>query len=243
VDRTDPLADSNVEVGCGFGATTVFLDCHLRDIGSDKRYYALDTFGGFAPEDVAVGRGRGRGWDYLDFRNNSKASFELTMELNRVRRVAAIKADAKNFRLHDNRPALVLSFRCGPLPAGARYAEGRLGPDDSRRSDRRRRLRCVSPGAAWHYGGVCRVRRRKERAVGHPPHEAWDHPTVVPRPRQGDPLSMQGDAFCASSSPWRPLLETPRSRCRPASHTPDRRQAALGALDSEGPSEEVGITT
>ncbi len=97
VDRTDPLAGSIVEVGCGFGATTVFLDRHLRDIGSDKRYYALDTFGGFAPEDVAVERGRGRRWDYLDFRDNSKASFELTMELNRVRRVTAIKADAKTF--------------------------------------------------------------------------------------------------------------------------------------------------
>ena len=45
VERTDPLAGSIVEIGCGYGATTVFLDRHLSDMGSDKRYYAVDTFG------------------------------------------------------------------------------------------------------------------------------------------------------------------------------------------------------
>jgi len=97
-ERTDPLAGSIVEVGCAFGATTVLLDRHLSDIGSDKRYYAIDTFSGFTPEDVAVERDSGRGTDYFPyFRRNSKRSFERTMESNGVRRVTAIETDVKRF--------------------------------------------------------------------------------------------------------------------------------------------------
>lgn len=100
VERTDALEGSIVEVGCAFGATTVFLDHHLCDIRSDKRYYAIDTFSGFTPEDVAIESDRGRGSEFKYLRRflgNSKLSYERTMKANKVRRVTAIETDVKRF--------------------------------------------------------------------------------------------------------------------------------------------------
>jgi len=99
VEQTDPLRGSIVEIGCAFGATTVYLDQHLRYLDSTKRYYALDTFSGFRPEDVEVERHeRGRRQEnFSGFQRNSRASFERTLRLNGVDRVTAIEADAKTF--------------------------------------------------------------------------------------------------------------------------------------------------
>ncbi len=97
LDQTEPLEGSILEVGCFQGATTVFLAEHLRARGSEKRYYALDTFSGFTDDDVAGERARGRTAAYTNFRRNSIATFRRTMALNRITRVTAIEADAKSF--------------------------------------------------------------------------------------------------------------------------------------------------
>ena len=51
LDEIKEVKGSVVEAGCFAGATTIFLREHLRDIGQ-RRYIAVDTFGGFVPSDV-----------------------------------------------------------------------------------------------------------------------------------------------------------------------------------------------
>lgn len=41
-----------VEVGCGYGATTVFLRKYLDRLAAHKRYIAIDTFSGFVEDHV-----------------------------------------------------------------------------------------------------------------------------------------------------------------------------------------------
>jgi len=99
LERTDGIEGSILEVGCASGATTVFLNQHLEWIGSAKRYFALDTFSGFLRDDVEMEEQR-RGRDeysFTHFQRNSLAMFERTLRLNDIRRVTAIKADAKRF--------------------------------------------------------------------------------------------------------------------------------------------------
>ena len=47
LDRDFNLPGCVVEVGCARGFTTIFLNRHLEARGIRKKYYALDTFGGF----------------------------------------------------------------------------------------------------------------------------------------------------------------------------------------------------
>ena len=107
VARTLEVPGSLIEIGCAHGATTVFLNRHLADLGSTKSYYALDTFGGFAPDDIEIEHRRGRHDPFDQFRRNSRAAFEQTMRLNRVPWVTAVEADAKTF---DYRAVAPISF-------------------------------------------------------------------------------------------------------------------------------------
>ena len=86
------------EIGCYRGYTTVFLNRHLDRIAPHKRYWALDTFGGFVPADVAHERGA-RGKDSADDRRaldkftiNSQRWFDATMRQNGVTRVTSVAA-------------------------------------------------------------------------------------------------------------------------------------------------------
>ncbi len=51
LDGLRNVRGSVVEAGCFAGATTIYLREHLKDIGQ-RPYVAIDTFGGFIPEDV-----------------------------------------------------------------------------------------------------------------------------------------------------------------------------------------------
>jgi O-methyltransferase len=99
LDRTKDVEGSLLEVGCFYGATTLFLNEHLRRTGSEKRYFALDTFEGFREEDIVVESDRGRRDPLYGsaFRRNRVEYFRRTMALNRITRVEVFQADAKRF--------------------------------------------------------------------------------------------------------------------------------------------------
>ncbi len=97
VTATAPVPGSILEVGCAFGATTVFLNRHIDSLGLDVNYYAIDTFRGFTAEDISYERKVGRDYRYGEFRENSKATFDRTMRRNRVERVTSFRADASAF--------------------------------------------------------------------------------------------------------------------------------------------------
>jgi hypothetical protein len=91
------------EIGCYRGYTTVFLNKHLDSVAPDRRYLALDTFGGFLAGDVAHER-RVRGKDGADDRRalekftvNSRGWFEHTMVFNGITRVTAHAAAVQDF--------------------------------------------------------------------------------------------------------------------------------------------------
>lgn len=97
VTDTVSVPGSILEVGCAFGATTVFLNRHIDSLRLDVNYYAIDTFSGFTADDISYERKVGRDYRYNDFRENSKATFDRTMRRNGVQRVTSVRADASTF--------------------------------------------------------------------------------------------------------------------------------------------------
>ncbi len=91
------------EIGCYRGYTTVFLNKHLDVIAPAKRYWAIDTFGGFVPGDVAhelKARGKNSAEDRraLDkFTINSQFWFDCTMRLNGITRVVTQAVAVQDF--------------------------------------------------------------------------------------------------------------------------------------------------
>jgi len=83
VDETRDLPGCIVEVGCNRGATTIFLNRHLRDRGIKKEYYALDTFSGFTRRDIShevEARGKSPELD-SHFTVNDQRWFDRSMRL------------------------------------------------------------------------------------------------------------------------------------------------------------------
>jgi O-methyltransferase len=97
ITNTSEVPGSILEVGCAYGATSVFLNRHIDTLGIDVDYYAIDTFAGFTPGDISFEHALGRRHRYDDFRGNSKAWFDRTMRRNGVRRVRSFRADATAF--------------------------------------------------------------------------------------------------------------------------------------------------
>ena len=98
ITNTADVPGSIIEVGCAFGATTVFLNRHIDTLGIDVDYYAVDTFSGFTANDISYEHARGRHYRYdTEFRGNSKPWFDRTMRRNGVRRVTSFRADATTF--------------------------------------------------------------------------------------------------------------------------------------------------
>jgi len=91
------------EVGCYRGYTTVFLNKHLDAIAPEKRYWALDTFGGFVASDVAHERQKRQKDSTHDrralskFTVNSKRWFERTLQFNGITRVTAHATAVQDF--------------------------------------------------------------------------------------------------------------------------------------------------
>jgi O-methyltransferase len=108
ITNTADVPGSIIEVGCAFGATTVFLNRHIDTLGIDVDYYAVDTFAGFTTSDISYERTLGRRYRYnTEFRGNSKSWFDRTMRRNGVRRVTSFRADATAF---DYTPMAPLRF-------------------------------------------------------------------------------------------------------------------------------------
>jgi O-methyltransferase len=91
------------EIGCYRGYTTVFLNRHLDAIAPAKRYWAIDTFGGFVPADVSHEkkvRGKASREDEraLDkFTVNSRRWFEANLRENGITRVSTHAAAVQDF--------------------------------------------------------------------------------------------------------------------------------------------------
>ncbi len=98
IDETAHLDGAMLEVGCHVAACTVYFKRHLADLGLKRRYYCLDTFSGFTPDDIKVERGRGKRWSYDDFDYNSQRLFEMTLRANDAADdTTVITADAATF--------------------------------------------------------------------------------------------------------------------------------------------------
>ena len=97
VDEARQVPGDFAEVGCYRGYTTAFLNRHLDEVCPDRRYLAVDTFGGFTPASVATEVAtRGKRADDRAFRKftvNSRRVFEATMRLNGIRRVDILAGD------------------------------------------------------------------------------------------------------------------------------------------------------
>ena len=97
VDEARQVPGDFAEVGCYRGYTTAFLNRHLDEVCPDRRYLAVDTFGGFTPASVATEvTARGKRADDRAFRKftvNSRRLFEATMRLNGIRRVDILAGD------------------------------------------------------------------------------------------------------------------------------------------------------
>lgn len=91
------------EIGCYRGYTTVFLNRHLDAVAPAKRYWAIDTFGGFVPSDVRHER-QERGKDSPEDRRaldkftiNSRRWFEANLRENGITRVRTHAAAVQDF--------------------------------------------------------------------------------------------------------------------------------------------------
>jgi O-methyltransferase len=109
IDATREVEGRIAEIGCNDGRTTIYLCMYLFDTKCEKRYVAMDTFAGFAPEDVEfekIHRGKKVRFEYL-FRHNKKKWFDFTMEVSNISRVESIQADVNRYDLTSLAP---LSF-------------------------------------------------------------------------------------------------------------------------------------
>ena len=98
ITNTAEVPGSILEVGCAWGATTVFLNRHIDELGLDVDYYTVDTFEGFTNEDIRTEHERGRRYYYdTAFHGNSKAWFDRTMRSNQIARATSFRADAATF--------------------------------------------------------------------------------------------------------------------------------------------------
>jgi predicted O-methyltransferase YrrM len=100
-DETAGVGGAFVEIGVGFGYTSVWLNRHLAARGRQPKYVAIDTFEGFTAADVAVERARGKGDSYDDFSFNSQKLYALTMKRNGFRNVTIVEADAATYDYRD----------------------------------------------------------------------------------------------------------------------------------------------
>jgi SAM-dependent methyltransferase len=92
-----------VEAGCAYGATTVFLNKYMDDQGIDHPYYAIDTFSGFAQNDIDYEQTyRKKSTQVVDklrstFNDNKKEWFNKTLAMHDIHRVRSIQEDVSKF--------------------------------------------------------------------------------------------------------------------------------------------------
>jgi O-methyltransferase len=100
VFEAQAVPGSFLEVGCAYGATTLWLTKFMDEQGIDRAYYAIDTFSGFVEEHVNYEREqRNKSARVLHshFGDNKKAWFDKTMALHDAHRVRSIQNDVSDF--------------------------------------------------------------------------------------------------------------------------------------------------
>lgn len=100
VSRVREVPGACLEVGCAYGATSVFLNKHLEQDKIDKEYIAIDTFEGFTGGDIrheVERRNKTRGMFEHAFQLNSKSRFDATMAFNGVQKARSYAADVNKF--------------------------------------------------------------------------------------------------------------------------------------------------
>jgi O-methyltransferase len=90
---------SVLEVGCGYGHTTVLMSMHLHSRGERRRHICVDTFSGFTREDASFeAEHRGKSADYAKlWADVTMKTFQRNLENNGVVDVEAIVADVNDF--------------------------------------------------------------------------------------------------------------------------------------------------
>jgi predicted O-methyltransferase YrrM len=94
---------SIVEAGCAYGATTVWLNQYMDELGIDRSYYALDTFSGFAPDHieyesaVRLKSAEVRRQLTTTFADNRQSWFDKQMQLHNIQRVHSIQCDVGEY--------------------------------------------------------------------------------------------------------------------------------------------------
>jgi O-methyltransferase len=135
VTDTAEVFGSILEVGCAWGATTVFLNRHIDDLGLDVGYYAIDTFDGFTDDDIRSEEERGRRYPYDKFfKANSEAWFGRTMRRNQATRVISMRSDAATFDYRKIAPfrfVLIDVDLYRPVLAALRSSYGLVSPGGS----------------------------------------------------------------------------------------------------------------
>jgi O-methyltransferase len=101
LEETERVPGAVVEIGCASGRTTVFLNKYLDELNTVRRYVCIDTFAGFASDDVVFEtRRRGKATHmFTGFRINDKEWFDRNLTDNRIQRVSSFRSDIKVFDL------------------------------------------------------------------------------------------------------------------------------------------------
>jgi O-methyltransferase len=108
VTSVSDVPGSFVEVGCAYGATTVFLNKYMNGNAElvERNYYAIDTFRSFVAEhaDYEI-QTRGKPPSIKKrFKENKKAWFDKSMVVHGLKRVKSIECDATQFDLSSVAP-------------------------------------------------------------------------------------------------------------------------------------------
>jgi O-methyltransferase len=127
---TDALPGDVIEVGVARGKTTLLLNKFLDEIGSSKKYFAVDTFGGFVAGDVdfeKVQRGK-KGYSYRGFSYNDVNVWrKVVVERNALRRVVIIAQDIKTVEF-DEQQRFTVAFLDVDLYLPTRAGLAKLWP-------------------------------------------------------------------------------------------------------------------
>ncbi len=108
IKSVSDVPGSFVEVGCAYGATTVFLNKFMNDHKNlaKRNYYAIDTFRSFLPEhaDYEIQNRDKPPSLKKRFWENKKAWFDKSMAVHGLKRVKSIECDATQFDLSSVAP-------------------------------------------------------------------------------------------------------------------------------------------
>jgi O-methyltransferase len=100
IEQVREVKGAMAEVGVFEGHTTEFINRYMDATKIEKKYYAIDTFSGFVPEDIdyEVSKRQKDPSLYAGFKT-SKKDFDSAMKRNDISRVVSIQADVNKYDL------------------------------------------------------------------------------------------------------------------------------------------------